>query len=403
MRVFFLKPYHLVVLALFLWVPSALASGPGPNGVNIGFDFNWNSGPGGYTASFVAAITPSGATLDNCAASPITSMSSSCDFAFSYSIGGVPQTPVNPGGVYETYPTPPNPPFCDTNPSNSAPLTMFNCFNNDTFGQIFEARVSGPLTAFAMPMTCLNPAGSPPTGLFALIYQANPGGTSIPATPLAATPVDLSTCPTLTSWSGHAFSSADFASIPMNFANVTLTAGSFYAVYFSGLVPGSQLATILPPTLTKAFGVASIGLDATTTLTFTLTNPSSIALTGVSFTDTLPSGLLIADPNGLTGSCGGGTISAPALTTTVSLAGATVPAGGSCSFSVTVLGTSLGSKDNTTSPVTSNEAPSGAAATASLSVAGPVPTLSTWGLLLLIAGLGALGAMALWRRNLAAR
>ena len=155
------------------------------------------------------------------------------------------------------------------------------------------------------------------------------------------------------------------------------------------------------PTITKAFGAASIPPGGTTTLTFTLTNLNAgLALTGVSFTDTLPSGLLIADQSGLTGSCGGGTITAPGSTSTVSLAGATLPANGSCSFSINVVGISTGSKVNTTSAVTSNEMPSGSAATATLTVAegAPIPTLSSWGLLLMITGLGALGAMAVRRR-----
>jgi hypothetical protein len=244
MRFIFRKPQQMFgvfgfLAATFLSAVPALASGAGPGGVNIGFDFNWNNGPAGYTASFIASVNAGGATLNNCGGA-VNAGTTSCDFAFTYSIGGVAQTPVTPGGVYETYPTLPTPPFCDENPPNSAPLTLFNCFNNNSFGQIFKASVSGNLTAFTMPMTCLNPAGSPPTGLLALIYQVNPNGFSIPATPLATTPLDLSTCPTLTSWSGHVFSAADFASISMNFSGVNLTAGNFYAVYFSGLTPGSQ-------------------------------------------------------------------------------------------------------------------------------------------------------------------
>ena len=277
MRVLLLKPRYLV-LSLFLWVQSALASGPGPNGVNIGFDFNWNNGPAGYTASFIAATSGSGATLNNCTGGPTNASSTACDFVFSYRIGGVAQTAVASGGVYETYPTNPAPPNCDVNPSNSAPLTLFNCFNNNSFGQVFLATTSGTLTAFSMNMTCLNPAGTPLTGLFAVIYQVNPGVTSIPATPLASVPLNLSTCPTLTSWSGHVFSSGDFAAIPMNFNNVTLTAGNFYAVYFTGLVPGVGLpgaptvTSVTPSTGPSTGGntvtIAGTGFTGATSVTF---------------------------------------------------------------------------------------------------------------------------------------
>jgi IPTL-CTERM motif len=105
-----------------------------------------------------------------------------------------------------------------------------------------------------------------------------------------------------------------------------------------------------------------------------------------------------SQPNGLSGSCDGGTISAPDFTSTVSIVGASLPAGGSCTFGVNVVALSTGSKDNTTSAASSNEAGSGAAATASLSVAGTVPTLSSWGLLLMIAALGGFGARAVRRR-----
>jgi uncharacterized repeat protein (TIGR02543 family)/uncharacterized repeat protein (TIGR01451 family) len=148
-----------------------------------------------------------------------------------------------------------------------------------------------------------------------------------------------------------------------------------FEMYFDtvGLGATAPIAFRATPTITKAFGAASMAPGDTTSLTFTLTNANaSITLTGVGFTDTLPAGLQIADQNGLTGSCGGGTITAPGATPTLSLTGATLPASGSCSFSVNVVATSGGRKDNTTSAVTSNEMPSGSAATATLTVAATV-------------------------------
>jgi hypothetical protein len=260
--------------ASFHLASPAPRSAAGPGGVNIGFDFNWNNGPAGYTASFIASVSGTGATLNNCSGPGLSSSTSTCDFAFSYDIGGVAQTAVASGGTYDTWtPRGAGVQICNENPSESAPLTLFNCFNADSFGQIFMASASGTLTNFTMRMTCLNPAGGALNGLTALIYQVNPSGDgSIPATPLAQVPVDLSSCPTLTSWTGHTFSSADFASIPLNFSGVDVTAGNFYGVYFAGLVPGAPppggppdvtTLTPVPPTLWLGLlGLGAVGLFA---------------------------------------------------------------------------------------------------------------------------------------------
>ncbi len=248
------------LLALSVEVTPAAASGAGPGGVNIGFDFNWNyNGPRGAEASFISFSNGNGANITNCTG-PVTPMTQSCNFAFSYSIGGTPQQGVTSGGVYQTW-TPPGigGRICDYPSSNTAPLTLFNCFNQNSFGQIFTATASGALTAFSMQMTCLNPAGTAPTGLIAVLYQVNAGGSSIPSAPVAQTPVDLSTCPTLTSWTGHTFSGTDFASVPINFSGVNLTTGTTYAVYFAGLAPGT------PPPGGPAGAAAS----------FTVTAPAS--------------------------------------------------------------------------------------------------------------------------------
>ncbi len=141
----------------------------------------------------------------------------------------------------------------------------------------------------------------------------------------------------------------------------------------------AALVVVGPPAIAKSFNPTSILVGGTSTLTFLINNPNATtALTGVSFSDTLPAGLLIATPNGLTGSCGGGTITAPAGTNTITLTGATLVAGGSCTFSVNVTATTLsppGGFVNTTSAVmaTGPFAFTGNTATATLAVVPPPP------------------------------
>src|ERR1019366_8639407 len=88
----------------------------------------------------------------------------------------------------------------------------------------------------------------------------------------------------------------------------------------TGNTASASVVVGTPPTITKAFGAASVALNGSTLLTFTITNPASntIALTGLAFTDNLPAGLVVSTPNGLTNTCGG-TATAVAGAGTVSL------------------------------------------------------------------------------------
>ena len=144
-----------------------------------------------------------------------------------------------------------------------------------------------------------------------------------------------------------------------------------------------------PPTISAAFGAATIPFGGSTTLTFTLANrnqdatqpvrpnlpgPGVMTLSGIGFTDTLPAGLLVATPNGLTGSCDGGTITAAPGTRTISLSGATLPAGANCTFSVGVVGTTAGALHDSTGPVGSTEGGSGTGGQATIVVQSPTPT-----------------------------
>ncbi|HJU23941.1 MAG TPA: hypothetical protein VJ891_15650 [Casimicrobiaceae bacterium] len=118
---------------------------------------------------------------------------------------------------------------------------------------------------------------------------------------------------------------------------------------------------------------------------------------------------VVANPNGLTGSCGGGTIAATAGSGTISLRGATLAANEFCNSSVTALATTAGTKNNVTDAVTFERGRRGrhrirhldrqrsaANATAASEVT-PVPTLQQWALSLL--ALALIGAAALMLRH----
>ncbi len=114
-----------------------------------------------------------------------------------------------------------------------------------------------------------------------------------------------------------------------------------------------------------------MALNGSTMLTFDLSNPNTAtSLSGIGFTDSLPVGLTVSTPNGLTGTCGGGTITAAAGSNGVSLSGASLTAGASCTFAVNVAGTTAGAQENVTSAVTSTEAGNGGAASAQITVIG---------------------------------
>ena len=140
----------------------------------------------------------------------------------------------------------------------------------------------------------------------------------------------------------------------------------------TGNTSTANLTVIAPPVLSKSFGAASIPLSGSTSLSFTVQNNNgTVALNGVGFSDSLPPGLVISTPNGLSGACGGGSITATAGTGAISLSGATLAASASCTFSVNVTGTTAGAKNNLTGAVTSTESGTGGTASASIAVVAP--------------------------------
>jgi hypothetical protein len=132
---------------------------------------------------------------------------------------------------------------------------------------------------------------------------------------------------------------------------------------------------IAAPTVTKSFSPATIADYGTSTLTITLTNPNTVAITGVAFSDSYPAtgGLANTNPLVLGNTCGGTNPGTSALGTILTLSGGTIPASGSCAVSVQVTaafpGLTLSSPIvNSTGAVTSSNATSGTAASATLTV-----------------------------------
>jgi len=90
----------------------------------------------------------------------------------------------------------------------------------------------------------------------------------------------------------------------------------------------------IPPKLGKSFSPVDINSGGTSTLTITLTNPNNTVATLIApFTDTFPSGIVVSGGAGTT--CGG-TLTAVAGSSHVTLTGGAIPANGSCKVTVIV-------------------------------------------------------------------
>ncbi len=133
---------------------------------------------------------------------------------------------------------------------------------------------------------------------------------------------------------------------------------------------------VYPPVLSKWFSPSSVLLtgSSTSTLNFMITNPNkATTLHNISFTDTLPAGVTVVTSPVPTSACSGSwSTTAP---DSISFSGGQLAPDTSCYFSVTVYPTTTGTKNNTTSVVTSDEG-SGSAASATLQVNAGVSLLA---------------------------
>jgi len=129
-------------------------------------------------------------------------------------------------------------------------------------------------------------------------------------------------------------------------------------IAFNGADDGGELidnlkfraAGLAPPGLALAFSPHEMAAGSTSTLTITLGNQAQpgIATLGAALVDTLPAGVVIAPtPNAAT-TCAGGTLTAAAGTSTITLtAGAQIPASATCAIMVDVTAADAGLYANT--------------------------------------------------------
>lgn len=259
------------------------ASEAGPSGFNIGFDFSWNdaANPAGASASFLEA---DGVTSNNCSGGGMTTSTRTCDFVFDYAVNGSTQATVSHNGRWIKWTNPTtytnggpatsgcSSPTAQTGTLGKAPLTLFDCFNTNSFGQVFSPTTSGPLTSFRMSATCLIPSGTSPLPLYGLLYQLSDDGASLSGTgPLSVAILNMSKCPRATTWSGKTFKASDFAFMSFPFLNASVTAGKMYAVYIAGSgVPGTP-----PIGSAAAINAAVVAASTTTTTTSTTTTTTT--------------------------------------------------------------------------------------------------------------------------------
>ena len=200
---------------------------------------------------------------------------------------------------------------------------------------------------------------------------------SVPSLPAGVTVTITPPCIT------GSFSRATTSTFNFN-VTFTGTAPGVYPFPINALIDGGIAATeqdIItvepplgqPPSVSKVFAPPSITTGGTSVLTFAISNLNSTPVTGVGLNDPLPAGLVVASPNGLTGSCGGGAITATPGSGSITLTGATLPVAG-CTFSVNVAATTDGPKVNLTDTLTS-AAGVGNRATATLNVV-TIPTIT---------------------------
>ncbi|HEX9004896.1 MAG TPA: putative Ig domain-containing protein [Blastocatellia bacterium] len=334
---------------------------------------------GGSASNAISANSPVTLTLDDAAAMALPDNTALTTGKF---------RPANyNGGDGDPFPNSP------VAPSGGSALSVFNgtdpngtwslYVTNDGTGQsgmiasgwCLNFTLSGTLTTLT-----LDPAFGEPNGQTVLkatlreTISNNPvSGQTIsftlngnPAMPVATAVTDTN---------GVAMVMANIGNLALGTYPITATFNAANGFVFS--TASNTLTLIGSPQLSKAFSPSSIQALGVSTLTITITNQTGnpVALMGVAFSDAFPAGVEVDTMPSATNTCGGVLSGATPGSTSISLANGTVGMSSSCTVSVQVKATTVGTKVNTISNLTTTNAGAAPPASATLSVTCPIITL----------------------------
>lgn len=132
----------------------------------------------------------------------------------------------------------------------------------------------------------------------------------------------------------------------INYGALSGSSGTTASIAASAVV-GVSAGCECTPTVAKSFGTSPISPGSPSVMSVAVTNNNpDLALTAMAFTDSYPSGLVNAAAPNPTGSCTPATLSAAANGSSFAVSAATVPAAGTCTYTVTTTVTSAGDKVN---------------------------------------------------------
>jgi serine protease len=169
------------------------------------------------------------------------------------------------------------------------------------------------------------------------------GGTSAQVT-VASTGSAGTLMLTVTDSAGHMDSTASVSFTASGVAAVSAPSSPGTA---ATACPTALTVTPMPPTVTEAFSPTSVGENVASTLTITFSNANGFDLTQSGFTETVPANLTVQTSPAPTMTCSGASATLTSSASTVTLAGANIPAKGSCSMTMSVKSATAGSYANT--------------------------------------------------------